>query len=126
MSLHEWLRRRFRTDVLRFNHLLVYLDASPYEIEDHLDGYDPFIKKALKSLDGVEGHRVIEELNQHLLQRFTRRKKRIQVTLEVELELPDSVVNFGQKEKQQVIERIATHMNDQGLAHWRIVRMQKG
>lgn len=125
MPLHEWLRRRFRTNVLRFNHLLVYLDASPYEIEDHLNGYDPFIKRVLKSLNGVADPEVIRELDQHLLQRFTKRKKRIKVTLEVELELPESVVTFGQKEKQRVIGRVATHMDEQGLTHWRIVRMQK-
>lgn len=125
MKLQEWIRLVHKTEILRFDHLWKYMNTTPQELEAYIEQLNPWLNIALKSSDGIDDAEIIDELEDYLLHRFEKRKKKVKVTLEVELELPDDAFNFSQSEKFRMIERVANHMATQNLKDWRIVRMQR-
>ncbi|TCI24807.1 hypothetical protein EVJ30_14340 [Exiguobacterium sp. SH5S13] len=110
MNLQEWIRLFHKTETLRFDHLWKYLNALPQELEEYIDRLNPWLNIALKSSDGIDDADVIDELEHYLLQRFNKQKKKVKVTLEVELELLEGVFNFSQTEKMRMTERVTNHM----------------
>ncbi|TCI67851.1 hypothetical protein EVJ22_13415 [Exiguobacterium sp. SH0S7] len=125
MNLQEWIRLFYKTETLRFDHLWTYLNTTPQELEAYIDRLNPWLNIALKSSDGIDDAEVIDELEHYLLRRFNKREKKVKVTLEVELELPEDAFNFSRTEKMRMIERVTNHMEAQNLKDWRIVRMQR-
>ena len=125
MNLQEWIRLLYKTETLRFDHLWKYLNTTPQELETYIDQLNPWLNIALKSSDGIDDTGIIDELEHYLLRRFNERKKKVKVTLEVELELPKDAFNFSRTEKMRIIERVTNHMEAQNLKDWRIVRMQR-
>ncbi|OGX79264.1 MULTISPECIES: hypothetical protein [unclassified Exiguobacterium] len=125
MNLQEWIKLFYKTETLRFDHLWTYLHTTPQELEAYIDRLNPWLNIALKSSAGIDDAEIIDELEHYLLQRFNKRRKKVKVTLEVELELLEGVFNFSQTEKMRMIERVTNHMEAQNLKDWRIVRMQK-
>ena len=133
MRLQEWTQQYHGTEILRFDHLCEYLDATPFEIKHHLDGISTEITVVLKSEEGVGDdafitkleHHLITKLEHHLLSRFDKRRKKVKVTIEVELPLPEEAYNFCQRERLRMIERVTQHMDEQNVKDWRIVRMQR-
>ena len=125
MKLQEWIRLFYKTETLRFYYLWKYLNTTPQELEGYIDRLNPWLNIALKSSDGIDDAEIIDELEDYLLRRFDKRKKKVKVTLEVELELPEDAFNFSQTEKMRIIERVTNHMESQNLKDWRIMRMQR-
>lgn len=125
MNLQEWIRLLYKTETLRFDHLWKYLNTTPQELETYIDQLNPWLNIALKSSDGIDDTGIIDELEHYLLRRFNKRKKKVKITLEVELELPEDALIFSRTEKMRIIERVTNHMEAQNLKDWRIVRMQR-
>lgn len=72
MRLQEWIQQYHGTEILRFDHLCEYLDATPFEIKHHLDGISTEITGVLKSEEGVGDDAFITKLEHHLLNRFDK------------------------------------------------------
>ena len=62
MHLHEWLNRHYKTDILRFEHLGEYVQATPKELETCIELINPWYNILLKSSDGVEEMSVMNSL----------------------------------------------------------------
>lgn len=60
---------------------VIYFDASPYKIEHHLDGYDPFIKKAREERSGILFSRLF--INFYLLEQKNVKYSLISFYIEV-------------------------------------------
>lgn len=125
MRLQEWIQQYHGTEILRFDHLCEYLDATSFEIKHHLDGISTEITGVLKSEEGVGDDAFITKLEHHLLSRFDKRRKKVKVTIEVELPLPEEAYNFCQRERFRMIERVTQHMDEQNVKDWRIVNMRR-
>ena len=125
MRLQDWIQQYHSTEILRFDHLCEYLDATPFEITHHLDGISTEITGVLKSEEGVGDDAFITKLEHHLLSRFNKRRKKVKVTIEVELPLPEEAYNFCQRERFGMIERVTQHMDEQNVKDWRIVNMRR-
>lgn len=124
MRLQEWIQQYHSTEILSFDHLCEYLDATPFEIKNHLDQISPEITRILKFEGGVDDA-FITQLEHHLLNRFNKRRKKVKVTIEVELPLPEEAYNFCQRERFSMIERVTQHMDEQNVKDWRIVNMRR-
>ena len=125
MRLQEWTQQYYGTEVLRFDHLCEYLDATPFEIKSHLDQISPEITRVLKFEGGVDDDAFITQLEHHLLSRFDKRRKKVKVTIEVELSLPAEAYNFCQRERFRMTELVTQHMDEQNVKDWRIVNMRR-
>jgi len=121
VRLQEWIQQHHNTEILRFDHLCEYLDATPFEIKNHLYQISPEIIGVLKLEDGVDDAAFITQQEHHLLNRFNKRRKKVKVTIEVELPLPEEAYNFCQRERFRMIERVTQHMSEQNMKDWRIV-----
>lgn len=120
MRLQEWIQQYY---ILRFDHLCEYLNATPFKIKHHLDGISLEIVGVLKSEEGVGDDAFITKLEHHLLSRFDKRRKKVKVTIEVELPLPEEAYNFCQRERFSMIERVTQYMSEQNVKDWLIVNM---
>ncbi|KDN57627.1 hypothetical protein [Exiguobacterium sp. AB2] len=125
MHLHEWLNHHYKTDILRFEHLDEYVQATPEELEACIELINPWYNILLKSSDGVKEMNMMDSLERNLLRQFGRKKRMAKITLEIDVELLEEALTFSQKEKARVIEKVTHHMQEQGIKEWRIVRMQK-
>lgn len=125
MHLHEWLNHYHKTDILRFDHLGEYVNATPEELEACIELINPWYNILLKSSGGVEEMSVMNSLERNLLLQFGRRKRMAKITLEINVELLEEALNFSRKEKARVIEMVTHHMKEQGIKDWRIIKMQR-
>ncbi|TCI59097.1 hypothetical protein [Exiguobacterium sp. SH0S2] len=125
MRLQDWIQQYHGTEILHFDHLCEYLDATPFEIKSHLDQISPEITGVLKFEGGVDDDAFITKLEHHLLNRFNKRRKKVKVTIEVELPLPEEAYNFCQRERFSMIERVTRYMEEQNVKDWRIVNMRR-
>ncbi|MHC9161587.1 hypothetical protein [Exiguobacterium profundum] len=125
MHLHEWLNHHYKTDILRFDHLGEYVQATPEELEACIELINLWYNILLKSSDGVEEMSIMESLERNLLRQFGRKKRMAKVTLEIDVELLEEALNFSRKEKARVIEIVTIHMMEQRIKYWRIVKIQR-